>query len=234
MGLSSCNIKGAKLWNKNFTTVNSYLYITYFKAKVAKYFIEKQEYLYKGKLNGRFRLSVGAVGRACAFSWVAPYVGVGGIRMGPSTEDRGNKLTGAKVVVGIDSRSVAAGLVRVRSVPARVPRGSLPLDRGCGLLCLWPGRMPQFIRFGEFLWWSLMNCTEISLWWRIWITRRPLTHYNFVYWSHLKKIVKLIYYFVYGVDMKSCHETLFTDLIHCMRTKEVMLNVSMCRIMFMT
>ena len=84
--------------------------------------------------------------------------------MGPSTEDRGNKLTGAKLVVGVDSRSVAVGLVWVRSVPAGVPRGSLPLDRGCGLLFLWPDRMPQFIRFGEFLWWSLMNYTEMSLW----------------------------------------------------------------------
>ena len=58
---------------------------------MTKYLIEKYEwYLNKGKLNGRFRLSVGAVGRACAFSRVA-----GDIRMGPSTEDRGNKLTGA-------------------------------------------------------------------------------------------------------------------------------------------
>ena len=55
MGLSSCNIKGAKLWNKHFTTVNSYLYKKCFKAKVTKYFIEKYEwYLNKGKLNGRF------------------------------------------------------------------------------------------------------------------------------------------------------------------------------------
>ena len=41
MGLSSCNIKGAKLWNKHFTTVNSNLYKKCFKAKVTKYFIEK-------------------------------------------------------------------------------------------------------------------------------------------------------------------------------------------------
>ena len=43
MGLSSCNIKGAKLWNENFTTVNSYLYQECFKAKVTKYFIATYE-----------------------------------------------------------------------------------------------------------------------------------------------------------------------------------------------
>ena len=81
---------------------------------------------------------------ACPFSrvaHVAPLRGCGWHSDG-LTEDRGNKLTGVQLVVGIDSRSVAVGLVPVRSVPAGVPRGSLPLDRGCRLLFLWPGRMP--------------------------------------------------------------------------------------------
>ena len=49
--------------------------------------------------------------------------------MSPSTEGRGNKLTGAQLAVGIDSQSVAVGLVRMRSLPAGVPRGSLPRVR---------------------------------------------------------------------------------------------------------
>ena len=41
MGLSSCNIKGARLWNENFPAVNPYLYKKCFKTRVTKYFIEK-------------------------------------------------------------------------------------------------------------------------------------------------------------------------------------------------
>ena len=41
IGLSSCNIKGARLWNENFEAVNSHLYKLCFKAKVTKHFIEK-------------------------------------------------------------------------------------------------------------------------------------------------------------------------------------------------
>ena len=41
IGLSSCNIKGATLWNENFEAVNSHLYKLCFKAKVTKYFIQK-------------------------------------------------------------------------------------------------------------------------------------------------------------------------------------------------
>ena len=41
MGLSSCNIKGAILWNENFLAVNPYLYKKCFKTRVTKYFIEK-------------------------------------------------------------------------------------------------------------------------------------------------------------------------------------------------
>ena len=120
-----------------------------------------------------------------AFSRVARVVPLRGCRWhsnGSMDEDRGNKLTGAKLIVGIDSRSIAVGLARVQSVPAGVLRGSLPVDRGCGLLFLWPGRMRQFIRFGEFLRWSLMNYMEMSLWWR------PLPYCNFGYWSYLIKI----------------------------------------------
>ena len=84
--------------------------------------------------------------------------------MGPLTEDRGNELTGAKLVVGTESRYVGVGLGRVRSVPSGVSRGSLLVDRGCRLLFLRPGQMCPFIRFGEFLWWSLMNYMELSLW----------------------------------------------------------------------
>ena len=40
MGLSSCNIKGARLWNKNFTAVNPYLYKKCFKTRVTKCLIE--------------------------------------------------------------------------------------------------------------------------------------------------------------------------------------------------
>ena len=41
MGLSSCNIKGARLWNVNFLAVNPYIYKKCFKTRVTKYFIEK-------------------------------------------------------------------------------------------------------------------------------------------------------------------------------------------------
>ena len=41
MGLSSCNIKGARLWNENFPAVNPHLYTKCFKTRVTKYFIEK-------------------------------------------------------------------------------------------------------------------------------------------------------------------------------------------------
>ena len=41
IGLSSCNIKGARLWNENFEAVNSHLYKLCFKANVTKHFIEK-------------------------------------------------------------------------------------------------------------------------------------------------------------------------------------------------
>ena len=41
MGLSSCNIKGARLWNENFPAVNPHLYKKCFKTRVTKYFIEK-------------------------------------------------------------------------------------------------------------------------------------------------------------------------------------------------
>ena len=40
-GISSCCIKGARLWNENFAIVNSYLYKKCFKSKVTKHFIEK-------------------------------------------------------------------------------------------------------------------------------------------------------------------------------------------------
>ena len=39
-GISSCCIKGARLWNENFAIVNSYLYKKCFKSKVTKHFIE--------------------------------------------------------------------------------------------------------------------------------------------------------------------------------------------------
>ena len=41
MGLSSCNIKGARLWNENFPAVNPHLFKKNFKTRVTKYFIEK-------------------------------------------------------------------------------------------------------------------------------------------------------------------------------------------------
>ena len=41
MGLSSCYIKGARLWNENFPAVNPHLYKKCFKTRVTKYFIEK-------------------------------------------------------------------------------------------------------------------------------------------------------------------------------------------------
>ena len=41
MGLSSGNIKGARLWNENVPVVNPYLYRKCFKTRVTKYFIEK-------------------------------------------------------------------------------------------------------------------------------------------------------------------------------------------------
>ena len=42
MGLSSCNIKGARLWNENFLAVNPYLYKkNCIKTRVRKYLIEK-------------------------------------------------------------------------------------------------------------------------------------------------------------------------------------------------
>ena len=41
IGLSSCNITGARLWNENFEAVNSHLYKLCFKAKVTKHSIEK-------------------------------------------------------------------------------------------------------------------------------------------------------------------------------------------------
>ena len=48
IGLSSCNIKEARLWNENFEAINSDLYKLCFKAKVTKHFKEKYLwYLYK-------------------------------------------------------------------------------------------------------------------------------------------------------------------------------------------
>ena len=44
MGLSSCNIKGARLWNENFPAVNPYLYKKCFKTRVTKYFIGKYDW----------------------------------------------------------------------------------------------------------------------------------------------------------------------------------------------
>ena len=40
-GISSCYIKGARLWNENLGIVNSYLYKKCFKSNVPKHFIEK-------------------------------------------------------------------------------------------------------------------------------------------------------------------------------------------------
>ena len=41
IGLSSCYIKGARLWNEHFPAVNPYLYKKCFKTRVTKSFIEK-------------------------------------------------------------------------------------------------------------------------------------------------------------------------------------------------
>ena len=115
--------------------------------------------------------------------------------------------------VGMNLWSVGTGLSRVQSVLARVLRGSLPVIPGCRLLFLWPGRMHPFKRFSEFLWWSLMNYTEMFLWWRVWISHRHLPHCCFVYLSQFSKICETCLLLIkidvlYGVDIKSCHKTL--------------------------
>ena len=51
IGLSSCYIKGARLWDEHFEAVNSHAYKICFEAKVTKYFIDKYVwYLHKTSL----------------------------------------------------------------------------------------------------------------------------------------------------------------------------------------